>query len=174
MSQSTSITVEYGVSLHTPEEILKWVDKKISKHTDMATGMDFVTGTSLVSGQPADVYVQAHSKWDFDGVEEFAQKLSAKFPGAPVNVIVEWDNRDADEAGGTSTRYLAGEPAAGREIGWKSSLSDEQIADAIIQRNYPNVEGDDIEMLQQMLNRHEIDADGIRVMLISAAREARS
>lgn len=53
-------------------------------------------------------WVSATSKYEPEGVESFAEALSAMFTAARVDVTVEWDTKDADEAGAVEYAYIAG------------------------------------------------------------------
>ena len=184
MGQNTTITVE--IASGDPalaEEIEKYLHKKADKHTNiLASGTESDIGVEMEGGKIASAYVQGSSRWDFEGVYDFAERVSRKFPELPVQVTVEWDNRDDDEAGGTIVNYLGGnETQEKREIGWKSSLSDEELVDSIIARNYPDsVEGwlggeDTMDgRLDQQIIESDLGGNGIRAMMIAVAKEARA
>lgn len=62
-------------------------------------------------------WVAATSKYEPEGVESFAEALSARYPAAHIEVAVEWDTRDADEAGVIEYAYIAGTRCHDRTTG---------------------------------------------------------
>ncbi|MGO8609059.1 hypothetical protein ACC848_39535, partial [Rhizobium johnstonii] len=56
-------------------------------------------------------------KYEPEGVEDFAEAVSGRFPGAVVAVRIEWDTRDADEAGSIEYSYIGGHRCNDRESG---------------------------------------------------------
>lgn len=53
--------------------------------------------------------VCGNSKYEAEGLHSLADDLSARHPGARVEVSEEWDNRDADESGQSVDVYVCGE-----------------------------------------------------------------
>ena len=61
--------------------------------------------------------VEGNSTWEPEGVLDFAEAVSARFPRSIVGVRIEWDNRDADEPGAVEYSYIGGQRCNNRETG---------------------------------------------------------
>lgn len=82
---------------------------------------DADTVTDQTTDEPARWVWETENRWTLDGIQARAVLLSDNFGGATVEVVEEWDTRDADEQGSQGWRYRGGALLAtgATEMVWK-------------------------------------------------------
>lgn len=88
------------------------LDEAVERHLE-GNISDLSFGPVTGSGWALD----GNTKYEPEGVEDFAEAVSGRFPGAVVAVRIEWDTRDADEAGSIEYSYIGGQRCNDRESG---------------------------------------------------------
>ena len=108
MGHYTHITV----SVEETDALSALLDEAVERHlegnlSDLSFGPVSATEWS----------VEGNSTWEPEGVLDFAEAVSARFPRSVVGVRIEWDNRDADEPGAVEYSYIGGQRCNNRETG---------------------------------------------------------
>lgn len=83
--------------------------RRIENAIERAGLSEALNDFSCIEEEPGAWAISGNSKSTADAAHELASDVTRRFPPARAVVTEEWDARDADEAGSTTTVYIGGE-----------------------------------------------------------------